>query len=208
MMTCAAVALTLAGGSVLGGSRAAYAADAPAFGSVDLQKIQAGYTKRADLERSIQDINVRLSNQLKTQSGSDMLNLQQQQELQALLSKTAPTDADKARITALQEQSNKDAAELTALQQKANATADEKARMSALTNQRKAGQQILQQVSESYSEQFKTEADKINGQFTDSVKQAIAAVAKDKNLSVVFDSAVAVYTANDISDEVLKRLNK
>lgn len=206
---CAVIAVTLAGSAVLGGARCARAADAaPAFGSVDQQKIQAGYNKRADLERSIQDINVRLSNQLKLISSSDMLSGAQQQELQTLLSKPDQSDADKARITALQAQSNKDAAELRALQQKADPNADDKARLSALTAQQQASHQALQALSESYNEQFKTEADKVTAQFTDSVKHAIAAVAKDKGLSIVFDSTVAVYTANDISDEVIKRLNK
>ena len=108
----------------------------------------------------------------------------------------------------MQAQSSKDAADLRALQQKSDSTADDKARLSALTAQQTASRQVLQQLSESYSDQFKTEADKINAQFTDTVKQAIAAVAKDKGLGVVFDAAVAVYTANDISDEVIKRLNK
>ena len=33
-------------------------------------------------------------------------------------------------------------------------------------------------------------------------------VAKQKGLAVVFDAQVAIYTANDITDDVVKRLNK
>ena len=40
------------------------------------------------------------------------------------------------------------------------------------------------------------------------MKEAIAAVAQQRGLAVVFDSKLALYTANDVTDDVLKRLNK
>lgn len=180
----------------------------PSFGSIDLGKVQTGYTKRADLEKSIQDLADRLQLAIKTQSTSDMLSLAQQKQLGDLLAKPNPTDADRSAETTLQNQSRADASELATLQQKQNLSDTERGRLDVLTKEQQAGKAAIEQVNSDYSDQVRQQQDKVSAQFTDLVRQAIAAVAKDKGLSVVFDSSVAVYTANDITDDVLKRLNK
>jgi Skp family chaperone for outer membrane proteins len=186
----------------------AQAAAVSAFGSVDLGKVQAGYSKRGDLEKGIADINNRLSQQFKVQSASDMLPADKQKQLGVLLSKPNPTDPDRAQIAALQAQSSHDAADLADLQQKQNPTDTEKARLNLLTAQQQAAHAALQQINQDYTDQFNEAKDKISVQYTDAVRAAIAAVAKDRGLAVVFDSSVAIYSTNDITDDVIKRLNK
>lgn len=199
------VASVVLAAAVSGGARAD---SGPSFGSIDLGKVQTGYTKRADLEKSIQDLADRLQMAIKTQSTSDMLSLAQQKQLGDLLVKPNQTDADRSAETTLQNQSRADATELATLQQKQNLSDTERGRLDVLTKEQQAGKAAIEQVNSDYSDQVRQQQDKVSAQFTDLVRQAIAAVAKDKGLSVVFDSSVAVYTANDITDDVLKRLNK
>jgi Skp family chaperone for outer membrane proteins len=198
----------LVGLAIAAAAGAARADTAPAFGSIDLGKVQSGYTKRGDLEKSIQDLADRLQAAMKVQSTSDMLNLAQQKQLGDLLSKPNQSDADRAAETTLQNQSRADASELATLQQKQNLTDTERARLDVLTKEQQAGKTAIDQINSDYTDQLHQQQDKVSTQFTDLVRQAIAAVAKDKGLAVVFDSSVAVYTANDITDDVLKRLNK
>jgi Skp family chaperone for outer membrane proteins len=178
------------------------------IGSVDLQKIQNGYAKRDDLLKQINDINAQLSDRLKRQSASDMLSADQQSQLGALLAKPQPTDADTAAIAQLENQSSHDTQEMATLQQKADLTDADKLRLNVLMAEHQAGQQALQTTSDSYTDELKEEGDKIQGQFDDKVRAAIAAVAKERGLAVVFDAQLALYTANDITDDVLARLNK
>jgi Skp family chaperone for outer membrane proteins len=187
---------------------AAAAQSAPTFGSVDLQKVVAGSTRKAQLDQQITDLKEKLEAQFKQQVASPMLSAANQQELGTLLSKTAPTDADKARVTELQAMSQKDSDELTSLQQVKAPTADQTARLGTLTKEQQDGQQVLQGVADSYNAQVQATNDKLAAQLQDTVRQAVAAVAQQKGLSVVFDSGVAYYTANDITDEVAKRLSK
>ena len=77
-----------------------------------------------------------------------------------------------------------------------------------LNDQNAAGQKILQDIGAGYQAQLKKLSDDDNTAFTQVVKDAIIAVAQQRGLSVVFTSDIAVYTSNDITDDVIKRINK
>lgn len=178
------------------------------IGSVDLLKVSDGYTKKGGLDQQLQDMTQRLLARFQQQSNSAMLSKEQQTRLQTLLAKPGPSDAEKAEIAALQAQSTKDSQELATLQQKKDLTDADKARLTALTQQQQGGQQVLQEVSDSYTKQLDAEKVRLNAQLTEAVRAAIIAVAKDRKLDAVFTSEVAIFTTNDITDDVLKRLNK
>lgn len=180
------------------------------FGSVDVNKIQAGYSKLSDMQSKIKNLNDDFSRRLKIQAGYDMLTLDQQQQLEALLGKTTRTDDENAKVNALENESSHDSQELATLQQKPQAqlTDEDKARMTALTSEHQAGQQALQEINDEYQDQFNAQRDKVTGDFADQIRTVIGQIAKEKGISVVFDSSVAIYTTNDITDEVLARLNK
>ncbi len=207
LMPAVLVVLLLSFGSTLPTHAAPPEAGAQ-FGSVDFQKIESGYTKKGDLDHQIQAFNQKLQTAFHQQMNSAMLTSDQQTELGKLLVKDAPTDADKARITALQAQSTHDAQELATLTQKKDLTDADHARMTALIQEQTAGQQALQDTGTQYADQVKQENDRLNAQLSDTVKAAIVSVASKRGLDVVFDSNVAIYTRNDITDDVLKVLNK
>lgn len=185
----------------------AASASAGQFGGVDLGRILAGYSKKADLDSQIQALNQKLQSQFNAQQNSPLLTREQITRLGTLVSKSPRTDAETAELTSLQQQAAASAQELTTLQQKANATDADKARLTTLTTQLQAGQQALQEISASYTTQVQAEQDKLSARLSDQVKAAIAAVAQQRGLAAVFNSQYAVYTANDITDEVLRRLN-
>ena len=180
------------------------------FGSVDVAKIQSGYVKLQDMQTKIKQVGDDLNRRFKIQQGYDMLTLDEQQQLEALLAKQTRSETENQKVSELENKSSHDSQTLAALQQKppAQLTEADKGQLTALTSQHQAGTQALQSVSDEYQDQFNAQQTKIQGEFTDQVKAAIAAVAKEKNLAVVFDSNVAIYTTNDITDDVLKRLNK
>ncbi len=177
------------------------------FGGVDLARILAGYNKKADLDSQIQALNQKLQAQFSAQQNSPLLTRDQITRLGVLVSKTPRTDAETAEMTSLQQQSAAAAQELTTLQQKVNPTDADKARLTILTTQLQGGQQALQEISTSYTTQVQAEQDRLSARLSDQVKAAIAAVAQQRGLAAVFNSQYAVYTANDITDEVLRRLN-
>ena len=180
----------------------------PQFGSVDINKIQSQSTKKTKYDADLHALADKLDIQFKQQAASLMLTETEQRELGTLLGKNNRSDSETARVTALQTQATKAAQELTDLQQKKEPTPGDTARLAALSSQYEVGKEALQKIGDDYQAQLKALSDKDNADFTQSVREAIAAVAQQRGLAVVFTSDIAVYTANDISDEVVKRLNK
>ena len=208
--------MTVLGSAVLAmaplAAQAAHAVPAsgemPVFGSVDINKLQTQSTKKAKYDTDLHALADRLNTAFKLQASSIMLSKAEQVELGGLLSKANPTDADRNRSNALQAQASKAAQQLTDLQQKKDPTPADTSLVASLTSQYETGKTALQEVGDGYQEQLKTLSDKDNADFTQSVKDAITAVAQQRGLSVVFTSDIAVYTANDITDDVVKRINK
>jgi len=206
-MIFGAAALTLAP-SVLARSAQAAPSGLPTFGSVDIQKLQTQSSKKARYDTELKALADRLDTAFKQQAASIMLTKAEQAELGGLLSKVNPTESDRTRAAVLQTQSNKAAQELTDLQQAKTPTPADTSRIAALTSQYEAGKAALQGIGDGYQAQLKKLSDQDNTDFTQSVREAIAAVAQQRGLSVVFTSDIAVYTTNDITEDVVKRINK
>jgi len=179
-----------------------------AIGVVDLSKLEAGAKQKAALDEQIKAMNDRLQAAFSQQEGANMLSKDQQDELYTLLNKPSPTDSDTARITELEGMSGKDAQELTTLQQKTNPTDADKQRLAVLTGEAGQANKILSDIAQEYRDQAQAESDRLGQQLLDSITAAIAAVAKQNGLMLVFDKSVALYGANDITTDVLARLNK
>lgn len=208
LLTLGAAALALTPSLIARPAQAAPASGMPTFGSVDISKLQTESSKKARYDTELHSLADRLNTAFTQQAASIMLSKAQQTELGGLLSKAAPTESDRTRVAVLQAQAGKAAQELTDLQQvKAPTPADTK-RIADLTSQYDAGKATLAEIGDGYQTQLKTLQEKDNTEFTQSVREAIAAVAQQKGLSVVFDSNLAVYTTNDITADVVKRINK
>lgn len=188
--------------------QAAPAGGMPVFGSVDIGKVQSASNKKAKYDTELRALADRLDYAFKQQTASLMLSASDESELGVLLSKTSRSEADKTRISELQEKSTAAAKEYTDLQQKQSPTPADTSRMAALAGEYAANQAAAQKIGDQYQTQIKALNEKDAAEFTQSVKEAISAVARQQGLTVVFDSSLAVYTSNDITDEVVKRINK
>jgi Skp family chaperone for outer membrane proteins len=197
---------------VLGSQQPACAAPAPTgaaalFGSVDIQKVIAGYSKKAELDANLQTTAQQYDDAFQTEQKANMLSSEDQKKLSGLLLEANAPDADKKSAQALEDKSTKDAQALTALQQQHDLSDADKAQLSSLTAEQTSGQQALQDIADFY----KTELDKKNGelsaQIAGIIRAAVADVAQQKGLAVVFDSQVAIYSANDVTQAVITKLN-
>lgn len=201
---------TLALGLMLAGPHTAKAAPAgvPVFGSVDIGRVQSESTRKAKYDADLRALADRLQSAFKQQANSIMLNKADQTELGTLLIKSNPNDTDRARVTALIAKSATAGQQLTDLQQKKEPTPADTAKLTELTSLYQNGQTVLQAVQDDYQAQLKKLNDDDTTQFTKLIKDAITAVAQQKNMTAVFSSDVALYTTNDITSEVVKRVNK
>ena len=178
------------------------------IGSVDITRLQTGSTRKARYDTELRTLADKLDTTFKLQAQNLMLSLADQNELGTLLNAPRPTDTDRARVTALETKAAANAQRLVDLQQKKDPTPADTAQLGTLSDMNATGQKIVQDVGAGYQAQLKKLSDDDNTAFTAAVKEAINAVARERGLTVVFTSDVAVYTSNDITDDVVKRINK
>ena len=183
---------------------------APVFGSVDLQKCAQESKGRQDSEDQLRAFAAGLDKSLQRLSGSSSRFLEETEirELSALYEKDPASDADKKRIQELEAKGDSSGAELSRLQQVATPTDADKKRFTDLTAQQQKGDGILQAVRETYSSRLQARREDLSNKYTALIRDAVGKIAKDKGLTVVFDSQFALYTANDITADVIKQLNK
>ncbi len=187
---------------------AAPAAGTLVIGSVDIARLQTGSTRKARYDTELRTLADRLDSAFKVQAQNLMLNQADQNELGTLLNTPRPTDADRARVTALETKATANAQRLVDLQQKKDPTPADTAQLGTLSDMNAAGQKTVQDIGAGYQAQIKKLHDDDDAAFTQAVKESINAVAQQRGLTVVFTSDVAVYTTNDITDDVIKRINK
>ncbi|HEY3298149.1 MAG TPA: OmpH family outer membrane protein [Armatimonadota bacterium] len=204
--------MVLAVALVISAAVPGFAADAksvaPVFASVDLEKLGASYDKGKQIEDQLMGLQAALQQKLQLRNANKMLGDAEFNQLMDLKTKAAPTPDDQKKMSDLLAVSTAREKELQSLQQKPNATDAEKSRMADLQAQADQGDAGLRQDQASYADQFQKKRDELQKQATQEVDLAISSVAKDKGITLVFSKGVVLYSNNDITDDVLKKLNK
>ena len=182
----------------------------PVFGSVDLQKCGQESKGRQASEDELRKFVQSLDSSLQRLAGSSsrFLSDTEIKELAALYEKDPASEADKKRITELEAKGDSGSAELSKLQQVGSPNDADKKRFSDLTATQQKGDSVLQSIRETYSSRVQARRDDLSLKYTNVIRETVGKIAKEKGLTVVFDSQFALYTANDITADVIKLLNK
>lgn len=98
--------------------------------------------------------------------------------------------------------------ELAKIESTPQPTDENRRRFTELGNMRQQGDQNLQQLTNDLQERLRKREEELTTKTIGVIRDAIAAVAKTKGLTVVFDNKVAIYTNNDITADVVKQVNK
>lgn len=185
-------------------------ASAPVFGSVDLQKCLQESKGRQQGEDQLRAFQQGLQSALQRLAGSSSRFLDEAEirEMAALYEKENATDGDKKRIQALEAKGDVSSAEVAKLQQVPTPNDAEKKRFDELNTINQKGESVIQGLKDTYTARLNARREELLVQVTDKVREAVGKIAKDKGLTVVFDAQVALYTANDITPDVIKQLNK
>jgi Skp family chaperone for outer membrane proteins len=182
-------------------------AGAPVFATVDMSKIIASYSKRATADQAFQALQQQYQDVFKTQTANAMLGAADQQKLgQLLILGDGATADQKQQIADLETQAGKSSDDLAALQQKKDATDADKIQLQQLTQQQAAGQTALQEVADNYRSALDQKNQQMSADIAADIRVAVAAVAKQQGISVVFDSSVAIYATNDLTQAVINKL--
>ncbi|MDH7480776.1 MAG: OmpH family outer membrane protein [Armatimonadota bacterium] len=194
----------------------AIAADAKAamqFGTVDIEKAYAGYQKSAQIKDELKAAYDKANLKLDLMKANKLLTSEEIAELVELSTKDKQTEADKARINALLDASKKRDQEMQMLEQKQDASDAEKARLQQLIEQRKNSEEAYKKSFETLQKELTNKENELLSAAKKDIVDAVAAVAKEKGISIVFNRSIGladfiIYSAVDITDDVIKKLNK
>jgi Skp family chaperone for outer membrane proteins len=136
------------------------------------------------------------------------LSVAEIREIAALYEKPMPTDVEKKRIDALQTLADQRSGALKRLETTANPTDEQRRELEKLTQSQSEGAQALEGVRQSFQQRYQEQESKVNEQIVTEVRNVVARIAKEKNITLVFNATVVVFAATDITPDVVKALQK
>lgn len=184
-------------------------ASAQSYGVVDFARVinEAEVAKKnlTELEQLQQRYNTLLQNL----QANLLLKDDERQELYGVItSATAPTEAQQKRVQDITALSQQRAQELATLRQKPAPSETEKLALDQYTQMETKSREALQGLAQQLDAQLQDRLQKSRQEVRTQVKDAIAAVAKEKKITLVFDTEAVLFCDNDLTDEVIKRINK
>lgn len=183
-------------------------AHAQAFGVVDYERVinESTYVK-GNLDR-LQALETRYRGVLQTLQENIVQTNEERQELANLLLANNLNEAQRGRVEQLTQTARQRAGELQQLRQKPQLSETEKAALERFTQMETVGREALQTLAQQLGQQLEQQIQQSRDQVNKAVREVIAQVAKEKKLTVVFSAQSVLYAENDITNEVIKRLDE
>ena len=180
------------------------------FGVVDVNRVANESKSRqqiaADLDRTQRTFTQIL--QRLGQGSARFLNEAEIKELAALYEKDKATDVEQKRRGALEEKGDQIRREMTTLQTTAAPDAAQTARYQQLQDSEQAGKDTFQKLNRDLSARLQDKVRDAETKSLAAIRTTVAKIAKAKNLSVVFTGEFAIYATVDITEDVIKEVNK
>jgi len=180
---------------------------AQSIGVVDYERIVNEAQLTQESLRELQTLQQRYQQAFQSLQENLILTDEERQEFANLLMQPNLNDQQKQRLEALKTTARQRADELQALRQKANPTETEKAALERFTQMEARSREALQLLGQQWSQEFNQQAETRRSQVQKRIREVIAQVAKEKKIQVVFSAEAVFYCENDLTDEVIKRLN-
>jgi Skp family chaperone for outer membrane proteins len=203
--------------SLLGGVALTLVTPTPAhaqqqFGIVDFQSCAAQSKLKKDLDGQFDIFRKNMLgvfNKLK-EGNVIFLSKQEMSEIATIYEKgDKATAAENTRVSELLKKADQSAGTLNRLVQTQGTLKDaEKKELERLNNIQNDGIPLLNEIGAELERRIKEKGDLFEDQLEKAVKEAVKKVAQEKSLAMVFNSNIVIYASTDITDDVVKILQK
>lgn len=137
-----------------------------------------------------------------------VLTPEQAQRMKDLTLKATPTDAEKAELDRIKQEVIANDRKRNELSQKGNGlTDDEKKVLSDFGQRMQQMGQVLEIWNADFTDDLTALQQKLQAETIEKAKTALATVGKAQGYSVVYETNVAPYAANDLTEAVIKQMN-
>lgn len=178
------------------------------MGVVDYERVinESTYVKTR-LEQ-LQALEQRYRGALQVLQENAILTDEERQEMTTLLLADNLNDAQRQRLQQLGTTSRQRSEELQALRQKPSPSETEKAALERFTQMEVRSREALQALAQQLSQQLEQRVQQSRNEVRKIIRDVIGQIAKEKKLSVVFTADTVLFAENDITEEVIKRLDE
>ncbi len=179
-----------------------------AVGIVDVGKVYAEAPRIKQMRETLQNRTLDLSKKLEIRSQNLMLTEEQVRELVDLRLKSAPTEADKAKIKQLSDIERANDEELKKLQATAQLDDKQKARLNELNDLQKKAKTIGEQMEQDYNSQLENERMDLEKKAVEEIEAVIKKIAEEKKLTYVFAKDAVFFGGTDFTSQVIEKLER
>lgn len=204
---CRIMAIALLG-MLLAAFTAGTACAQSAFGTVDVERAFNESQMKADLEKSLEAEVKQVTQWLQLRSANKLLTDDEFKQLFDLTVKPNASEEEKKKIEELQALSKQREATLQTLEHQTSVTDDEQKQLNDLRERAKSSQAAIDEELRTKDEQLGQKRVDLSKKVMQEVEAAVAAVAKEKKLTLVFSKQYVIYSGTDITEDVIKRLKK
>ncbi|NUL81248.1 MAG: OmpH family outer membrane protein [Armatimonadetes bacterium] len=183
-------------------------ASAQGFGVVDMAKVVNESSVAKKRLGELQELERKYNSVLQQMEQNILMTPDERKTYYETAMLPAPNDAQKKAMSDIMNSAKTRGDALTVLQNTATPSPEQTVRLNELTALATQGREQLRVLAEQLNQQLQGELQKGQDEVMTQVKAAIAAIAKERKLSVVFNSTGVVYADNDITDLVIQRVSK
>jgi len=186
------------------------AASDATVGFVDLNKIMEQVKKTSTwvtMTKGFDDARARYQGEIASLTKIRYLTATEKAELEQIRAKTNVTAGEKARLGELENKSealDKEAQTLAAVEKP---TAEQSKRIEELSKLRQAAIANLQDETEKRSEQLRKLEEQVLDGMQDKILEHVQQVAKSKNLTLVVDQRAVLFGGQDLTEDIMKKLD-
>lgn len=178
------------------------------FAVVDMNRLMNDSKRGAKVRDSLQSDFRQRAGILDFLNTNDVATQEQANQLKQLTLKDNPTDADKGSVEKIKDDIKKAVKEFNDLNVKSNPTDTDRNRMVELNGLRSAiKEKIIPQMQKDFDDEFNAEKSKMQNDLLEAAKAAVKDVAGKKGVTMVFESSVVMFSANDLTDDAIKSMN-
>ncbi|MEW5883902.1 MAG: OmpH family outer membrane protein [Armatimonadota bacterium] len=178
------------------------------FGVVDLSAV-ADKSKLGEREKQAFDTFRREVNNILTFiNNNKVMTAQQRDQLLTLWLAENSTDQQKQQLEQVKSAIQTASSRYAELVRKTNPTPDELTELSEKSALAGVTQDVLPQIQNSLAQELQARAQEKQTSVLTKAREAAAKYGKQQGFTLIFDSNVAPYAANDVTDEVVKVMDR
>lgn len=178
------------------------------FAVVDMNKVMND-SKRGQTTRNSLQANFRQrTGILEFLNVNDVATEQQATQLRQMSLKDPKSDAETKAIEALKDDIKKAVKEFNDLNQKNPLTPEDRNKLEAFNGRRNTiKEKIIPTMQKEFDDEFNEMNRKMQGDLLTAAKAAVKEVAGKKAVTMVFESSVVMFSANDLTDDAIKAMD-